>query len=109
MAEFVKLTAAELIFRITNFEDWGGDLNSFEGNFSPEDFPEELGIGTWEEVEHVGGEGQGEEYYIVLYFKDHDVHLREDGYYTSYHGASFEASDGPYEVRPVQRMITFYE
>lgn len=67
-----------------------------------------LGIGEIEEVEQYGGEGQGDTWYSVKYFKDHDVYIRTDGYYSSYNGTDFDEGYG-YEVKPTEKTITVYE
>lgn len=54
-----------------------------------------------------GGEGQGESCHRVYHFVDHDVYVRWDGWYASGDGSHYD--DVCYEVRPQQRMITFYE
>lgn len=64
-------------------------------------------LGGWEEVDHKGGEGQGDEWYSVKYFPAHDVYIRTDGWYTSYHGTDFEDGYG-YEVKPEEKVITVY-
>lgn len=68
----------------------------------------QLGLGEVIEVDQYGGEGEGETWYTVKYFKDHDVYIRTDGYYQSYNGTEFENGYG-YEVRPQQKTITVYE
>lgn len=63
----------------------------------------------WEEVDSYGGEGQGETWYTVKYFRDHDVYIRVDGYYTSYNGVEFDKGwDACKEVRPRKKTITVY-
>ena len=64
-------------------------------------------FGNVKTVDSYGGEGMGEKYYVVYHFVDHNVYIRIDGYYQSYNGAEFE--NAPYEVKPVQRLVTFYE
>ena len=70
---------------------------------------ESLGLGKMIEVDSYGGEGQGDTWYSVKHFVDHDVYIRVDGYYTSYDGTSF---DGGWaccsEVKPVEKTITVY-
>ena len=67
-------------------------------------------LGESDEVEQYGGEGKGETWYSVKYFKDHDVYIRVDGWYSSYNGTDFwDGWDCCKEVRPTQRMVTFYE
>lgn len=69
-----------------------------------------LGIGEWEEVDQYGGEGQGDTWYSIKYFKDHDVYLKCDGYYQSYNGTEFyDGWDNVYEVKPEQKTITVFE
>lgn len=67
-----------------------------------------LGLGEWEEVEQFGGEGQGDTWYSVKHFKDHDVYIRTNGYYQSHYGTEFEEGYG-YEVRPKEKLIVVYE
>ena len=61
-----------------------------------------------EHIEQVGGEGQGDNYYVVyLYTKgDEKVYIKFSGYYSSFEGPSYE---GYYVVNPVVRQVTFYE
>jgi len=67
---------------------------------------EELGLGPVEEVDQYGGEGQGEEWYSVQYFKDHGVYIQIDGYYQSHYGCDFD--NAPYEVEPKEVTVTKY-
>ncbi len=80
-------------------------------DFAFEDFDwEELGLGEIKEVEQRGGEGQGDEWYIVYYFPDHDIYLKVDGYYQSYNGTEFyDGWDDCYEVKPQEKTITVFE
>lgn len=66
------------------------------------------GIGQWEEVEQVGGEGQGDHWHSVKYFKDHDVYIMTIGRYSSYEGTEFYDGYGK-QVFPKQKTITVYE
>jgi hypothetical protein len=54
-----------------------------------------------------GGEGKGEDWFVVLNFVDHGVFIRVDGWYTSYDGTDFNKD--PYEVVPRKKTITVYE
>lgn len=67
-----------------------------------------LGLGEVEEVAQYGGKDCGSTWYSVKYFKDHDVYIRIDGHYQSYHGTEFYDGYG-YEVRPQERIITVFE
>ena len=67
----------------------------------------ELNLGDVKCVDSYGGEGQGETYYKVYHFKNHDVYIRIDGFYQSYNGAEFD--NPPYEVKPKEKTIIVYE
>lgn len=69
---------------------------------------QQLGLGKIAEVDQYGGEGQGEDWYSVKHFVDHDVYIKTQGFYTSYHGTDFDYGYGK-EVKPVERTVTFYE
>jgi len=68
------------------------------------------GLGTVTCVKSGGGEGQGDAYWLVFNVVDTAGSVRwfrMDGYYASYDGGYY---DGPFsEVKPVERMVTFYE
>lgn len=63
------------------------------------------------QYEHVftkgGGEGDGEEYYVVVHFLNPDCYVRVDGWYASYDGGYLDGE--PYLVQPEQKVITVYE
>lgn len=67
-----------------------------------------LGLGSIEEVEQVGGEGEGDTWYSVKYFKDHGVYIKTDGFYSSYNGTDFYEGYGR-EVKPEQKTITVFQ
>ena len=68
------------------------------------------GLGSsMESVESYGGEGQGETWYVVYYFKDLDLYIKVDGFYQSYSGVSFNGWDDISIVRPVEKTVTVYE
>lgn len=57
--------------------------------------------------EQVGGSGQGDDYYIIIYFPKLDIYLRSDAWYASYQGVSeFEEW---YSVKPKEQVIIVYE
>lgn len=69
-----------------------------------------LGLGKITEVDHYGGEGQGDTWYSVQHFIDHNVYIRVDGYYSSYDGTDFEGwNDSCKEVFPKVRKIIVWE
>lgn len=61
-------------------------------------------------IEQHGGEGEGDQYHVVLKFTDSETgefeYVLFDGWYASYVGSEY--SDWRYVV-PVERMVTFYE
>ena len=94
-----KLTGKEIIETLRknhDLEDIG------EG-----DWKDDLDLGEIEDVKQVGGEGEGDTYYQVWLFKDHNIYIRIDGFYTSYNGTDWY--NEPYEVRPQEKTITVYE
>lgn len=72
------------------------------------------GLGNVSLAESFGGEGQGDQYYLVfkVEFDTSGIvmdtrYYRVDGHWASYDGGEY---DGPfYEVQPVEKMVTFYE
>lgn len=69
-----------------------------------------LGVGIIEEVAKYGGQGKGEIWYKVYYFKDHDVYLKVDGFYASYDGTTFgDWNEAVKVVVPREKTITVYE
>jgi hypothetical protein len=67
-----------------------------------------LGLGEIEEVDQVGGEGEGEYWHSVKHFKDHDVYIKTIGFYSSYNGTDFYEGYGE-EVKPQQKTITVFQ
>lgn len=63
-------------------------------------------------IEKKGGEGQGEEYHIVLKIKDeesgHEEFWIHTGFYSSWEGVDWSYGEC-YQVEPVQKTITVYE
>lgn len=73
-----------------------------------EEFLKYLGLGQVENVEQVGGEGEGDHWHQVWYFKDHDVYIKITGDYSSYNGTDFYNGYGS-EVKPVEKTITVFQ
>lgn len=67
-----------------------------------------LGLGEVVDIKRRGGEGQGELWYQVWYFKNHDVYIRIDGHYTSYNGVDFYDGYGS-ETFPKEQTRIIYE
>lgn len=69
------------------------------------------GLGTVKLLEHKGGEGQGEEYYIVFSVTDEEgetVIFKKNGYYSSYDGVEWY-EDQARLVKPVAITIIEYQ
>ena len=66
-------------------------------------------VGAWSEIAQQGGEGEGENWYSVKYFPDHDVYLKVSGHYYSYDGTHFDGWESVKEVKPQEKTITVYE
>lgn len=62
-------------------------------------------LGKIEMVKHRGGEGEGDSYYSVYHFIDHDVYIQFDGWWVSHAGAEYNEM---FEVWPEQVTITQY-
>lgn len=70
--------------------------------------PPELGLGEIVEVTQHGGEGEGDNWYTVKLFKDHNIYIKTSGFYSSYNGADFNCGWGK-EVKPMEKVVTMYE
>lgn len=85
--------------------DWvWNELGEIDGEEVPD-------FGTVRVVENFGGEGQGDQRYIVFKLTDEfgDEHFfKVDGYYASYDGSSWDGSE-LYQVTPREKTITVYE
>ncbi len=64
-------------------------------------------LGTLEHVDSYGGEGQGDEYWVVFKVTSTGQLFKVDGYYSSYDGGSLDGD--VYEVTPVQVTVTQYK
>ncbi len=62
-------------------------------------------LGEFSVVARKGGSDQGTEWWIVYYFKEHDVYIKFDGYYTSYDGLD---DVDAFEVFPKEITVTVY-
>ncbi len=81
---------------------------SSRSDFWWEDLDEEV-FGKCDIIDEEGGhEGGGEYAHRVRFFEDHNVYIKLEGYYSSYNGTDFYDYDYE-EVKPVERMVTFYE
>lgn len=67
-----------------------------------------LGLGEIKEIHSTGGEDEGSDWSSVKYFKEHDVYIKTDGYYQSFHGTDFNHGYGK-QVFPKIKNITYYE
>ena len=80
-------------------------------DFAYEDYNvEELGIGEIEEIDQQGGEGEGDHWQSVKFFKNHNIYIKVVGFYTSHEGTDFYSGwDCCSQVVPVERKVVFYE
>lgn len=70
--------------------------------------PTELGVISY--VADYGGEGQGDEYWVVVKIVGHDGterFFRKDGWYQSYSGGELDGN--AHEVKPQQKVVTVFE
>jgi hypothetical protein len=96
-----KLTGEQILEKIQE--------NMSVQEFAYEDYsPEELELGEVKVVDSYGGPDKGSTWYKVQYFVEHDVYIRTDGWYSSYDGTYFDEGYGSV-VKPVEKMVTFYE
>jgi hypothetical protein len=115
-----KLTAQEideiLLKMEADSEEQGvryGDLNRFDYDHLKWGYIEELdipGVGTLRRVADFGGEGQGDDFWVVFSITDAEGGVRyfkKPGYYASYDGGYLDGD--LLEVRPVERVVAFYE
>lgn len=67
------------------------------------------GLGEVLVVENHGGEGQGDERWVVFKVTNDEgeFYYRKDGYYASYDGSTWDGSFG--QVQKTERLVTFYE
>lgn len=103
MSQSKKITAEELIKKLQETYELA-EFAYADSTLEPDNILE------FEEVFQYGGEGQGDEWYCVKYFKNCDIYLKIKAYYSSYEGILFDDGwDSVKEVRPHQRTITVYE
>lgn len=62
-------------------------------------------LGPFKVVEQVGGEGQGNTYFAVYHFEEHDIYVKFGGWYSSYSGTEYEDM---VEVFPTEVTRTEY-
>lgn len=94
------MNAGEIISKLGDF---GSNIEIAYEDFDKKEVKEALG--EFSMVASRGGSDQGTEWWVVYYFKEHDVYIKYDGYYTSYDGVSdIEA----FEVFPKEVTVTVY-
>lgn len=94
---------AVIMTEFDSVEDFAYAEGFYTNDFTPD-------LGEMVEIEQVGGEGQGSYWYSVKHFVAHDVYMKVTGYYSSYNGTDFDDEWGCCEeVKPVSKMVTFYE
>ena len=58
-------------------------------------------LGNFELKEQFGGEGDGDRYYSVYHFQDHDIYVKLSSFYSSYDGVDYD-DISYYNVEPVE-------
>jgi len=96
--------------RSEEFERLYNDYISFNSYaLMKKEYFESLGVGEYEVVDEYGGEGCGDIWYVVFYFKEHNVYMKIYGFYSSYNGVTFGSWDSATsEVTPIQVTKTEY-
>lgn len=91
--------------------NWRNDVDGIESWYELKSGASAVveGLGKVVKVDDYGGEGQGDEYWVVFSVTKGDVtrHFRMDGWYQSYNGGEFDGDLK--EVRPKQKTITVWE
>lgn len=102
----MSFTGKEVSEKVSEFEESGFDVD-YEGSIyqklhyghwedKKKTEVEVPGLGTLTYIDSYGGEGQGDDYWVV--FKLGKQHFRVDGWYSSYEGGELDGE--PYEVTP---------
>jgi hypothetical protein len=98
--------------QVENYNNWTKESDTERLNYPSQEIEKEFleftGIGEWEEISQTGGEGQGDYWDTIKYFKNHDIYIRTIGHYQSHDGVQFYEEYGE-EVKPKQKTITVYE
>lgn len=96
-----------------NFQEIINELKNADisvRDFGYEDYDAPKSLGEVEEVAQHGGEGEGDDWYSVKHFKDHNVYVKVSGYYSSGNGTDFEEwEDAVKEVTPQTKTVVVYE
>jgi hypothetical protein len=72
------------------YDGYNGNGSEFYDGFYGKIGKEVPGIGTAFLVEEFGGEGQGDDRWVVFRIEGDDRLFQKDGYYTSYDGATWD-------------------
>lgn len=80
--------------------------NNAATDYPPEFLDALKSLGDFECVDRYGGEGFGEWYWSVYHFKTHDIFIKFDGWYQSYHGSEFESM---FQVVPEEVTVIKYK
>ncbi len=94
------MTAEDIIKRLHDKNISWAEIGYQEVDWNESDF------GKVNVVASYGGEGQGDIYYVVYHFVDHDKYIKIDGFFSYNNGVEF--NNAPYEVTPQQKIITVY-
>ncbi len=81
----------------TSLEEMNEGIEKYGYEYSQEFKDEFAKLGQIKMVDEFGGEGQGDDYWKVYHFIDHDVYISFDGWYSSHEGSEYSDMS---EVRP---------
>ena len=104
-----KLTFQEIIDILKKYEV---SIEEFAFESIQKDLKDtiQLETGIWEEIDQVGGEGEGDYWHSVKHFKDSDIYIKIIGFYSSYIGVDFGSWENDcIEVKPKEKIITVYD
>lgn len=110
----MSYTATQVEEAVSELEENGfedpkdyGYSNVYEFIKGEEESVEVPGIGKLEFVDEYGGEGQGDDYWVVFKTAETGQLWRADGWYASHHGGEIDGE--VYEVEPKEVVQTVYE
>jgi hypothetical protein len=100
----VQITREQLIAKLR-------ELQITPGDFAYENYDQnKLGFGPIREIEQIGGEGGGSNWFSIKHMEKTNQYFKISGYYQSYSGTDFDSyEDCLREVSPKQKTITVYE
>lgn len=93
-----KLTGEEIIQHLVD--------NVEAGEFAWDDMEYDEILGQSNEIERICDYSSC---HVVRYFTDHEVYIKLNGWYNSYESGEIYDENDYNVVKPIQKMVTFYE